>query len=236
MSPVRFWPSAPVSEFNSARVCLPSNRSDGQPDGHGTRRSYDGTPRTIADASANVDKPRDRHQRVDGGRHGPLVREHIQVRLRLGVNVQVGGVPALYFRSGAWYEVGHVVAPGNWGRVINAFGPRHTHFYREYVFEKIRHLEFPDRPSRMRAAFAFESQQVAASFNQPQAPLLYVVQLQDRNGTTFRTDMGWVDAMQECHTFEDVESHARNYWKGNHKTGAWEILALCGLVIIRRIP
>src|SRR6266849_715121 len=60
-----------------------------------------------------------------------------------------------YWRSALWLAPGEIIQPGNWGKVILAFGARHPRFYAEYLFERIRQAEFAARPSRMRAAFAF---------------------------------------------------------------------------------
>src|SRR2546427_7334684 len=59
---------------------------------------------------------------------------------------------------------GDRIRPGNWGRVIQGIGPAHTLFFREYLWERVRRDEFPEKPSRMRAAFAFATHAAAQAY------------------------------------------------------------------------
>ena len=137
-----------------------------------------------------------------------------------------------YYRSGVWYQPGETVLKANWGRVIQTFGKTHNLFYRELLYESVRAQQFANRPSRMACTFAFESENVARGFNQPNAPLLYRVSLGDPNALTFRADMSWIDVVARGpNAFAEAESHARHYWQGHQKGGHWEVLADCALTI-----
>lgn len=60
-----------------------------------------------------------------------------------------------YHRAQPLYVPGDRILPGAWGRLVLGTGPDHGRFYFEMVWETIRRAEFPDRPSRMEAAFVF---------------------------------------------------------------------------------
>jgi hypothetical protein len=138
----------------------------------------------------------------------------------------------LYYRSGVWFQPGETVPKANWGRVIQTFGKTHNLFYREMLYELVRAQHFADRPSRMACVFAFESENVARGFNQPNAPLLYRVSLSNPNALAFRADMSWIDAIARGpNAFAEAESHARQYWQGDQRAGHWEIVADCVLTV-----
>ena len=64
--------------------------------------------------------------------------------------------PISYFHlSGAMLEPGSLILPGNWGRVIRSAGWRHDYSLRELALEDARVSRYPDRPSRLDAAFIF---------------------------------------------------------------------------------
>ena len=75
-----------------------------------------------------------------------------------------------YFHlSGAMLATGSTIMPGNWGRIIRAFSWRHTLALREMALEQSRVTKFPDRPSRLDAAFAFATLSEANTFRQVNA-------------------------------------------------------------------
>ena len=55
--------------------------------------------------------------------------------------------------TGATLDPGSVIRPGNWGRVVQLFGWKHTSALREMALEAARLAHFPDRPSRLACAF-----------------------------------------------------------------------------------
>lgn len=148
---------------------------------------------------------------------------------------------ALFHRSNALYEPGNRILPGNWGRLIQGIGPQHQHFFREYLWERVRQEpEFAELPSRMRAAFAFEDGGYAEQFvQQPDIPTYtYLVRVADPKAVTHRADMTWLatDLIAQYRTFEGVEKCARHYWAGDDRAGtSWELLVAGELEIIQRL-
>jgi len=137
-----------------------------------------------------------------------------------------------YYRSGVWYELGEIVRPGNWGRVIRAYGSAHDLFFHEYVFETIREAEFVDRPSRMEAGFAFFEEQAARAVPHSGWPLLYQVRPTEPTAPRFVTDMSWLDGVR---TFDDVIVHARGYWQGKLRGGPIEVVTMSPLEVVARL-
>lgn len=136
----------------------------------------------------------------------------------------------LFYRSGVFYQPGEIVPAGNWGRVIRAHGTRHNLFFRELLYEAVRREEFDDRPSRLISAFAFEAEAVARNFNNPLAPLLYRVEIDDPQGPSFRADMSWIDVLARGpNAFDEARECARHYWRGDPQGNQWEMLCVSGL-------
>ncbi|MHB8589797.1 MAG: hypothetical protein ACYDA0_13250 [Candidatus Dormibacteraceae bacterium] len=108
------------------------------------------------------------------------------------MNQQAAPPTTYYWRGALWLSPGEVIQPGNWGKVIFAFGVRHNLFFREYVYERVRATEFAVQPSHMRSASAFRDEAVARAFDQAAAPLLYRVQLV-AGAHTATLDMQWLD-------------------------------------------
>lgn len=147
-------------------------------------------------------------------------------------------VELLYHRSPALYGKGDRVPPGNWGRMILGVGPRHNCFYREYLLEHIRATEFPDKPSRMKAAFAFENCGFAQSWNRGTnvAEYVFAVKLADPEAPLHRGDMNWIDAMGDFHSFSGVEECARHYWRGDERhPDTWEFVTAGELIVVDRL-
>lgn len=59
---------------------------------------------------------------------------------------------------------GSVILPGNWGRLIRAYGWQHALALREMALEDTRRSRFPHRPSRLDSAFVFLSIAEAQDF------------------------------------------------------------------------
>jgi len=137
--------------------------------------------------------------------------------------------------SNLLYTEGDMVQ-ANWGRVILGAGPAHNHFYREYLFERIRSAEFPDQPSRMSSAFGFVSHTVADWFSQLHEGTPNIIFEVEPVGPHGLFDMGWIDVLGLYRTFKGVEDCARRYWKGETRQPPHvEILCPEGLRIIKRI-
>ena len=65
-------------------------------------------------------------------------------------------------------EIGSVVAPGNWGRILSLYTNQHNIllYLREQVFERVRLEKFFNRPSRLKSTFMCETQQDSIKFKQ----------------------------------------------------------------------
>jgi len=135
------------------------------------------------------------------------------------------------------YRPGDRVVPGNWGRLIFGRGPDHPHFYREYLFERIRQAEFADRPSRMQAAFAHRSVDDATGYCQP-GEYVYAVEVTTPEAPSHLADMRWLTIIRGYRSFDGIEDVARHYWSGDEPEGdpnGWELVTYSELVVLRRI-
>lgn len=150
-------------------------------------------------------------------------------------------MPKLYYHcSRSLYAPGDTILPGSWGRLILGIGPRHHRFYAEYLIERIRTTEFPEKPSRMASAFAFEDAGYAGTFAQQKrdqvVEYVYAVQPADSDTPLHRGDMSWIDELPNYRTFAGVEEVARRYWRGDERDPrAWEMVMPGPLRIIDRL-
>ena len=144
----------------------------------------------------------------------------------------------LYHRSNALYAPGDRILPGNWGRLVLGIGASHNNFFREHLWERIRLCDYPDLPSRMTAAFAFEQFATAERFTpKPDWPTYtFLVALPDPSLPTHRADMGWVDTIVGYHSFESVERCVHHYWTGDEQSpDGWEWLTAGELIVMQRL-
>ncbi|MFQ5658472.1 MAG: hypothetical protein ACE5G5_13095 [Candidatus Methylomirabilales bacterium] len=138
-----------------------------------------------------------------------------------------------YYCSQSLYQAEDRIVAGNWGRVVLGIGPTHGRFFCEYLFEKVRALEFPNRPSRMEAAFAFESADFATNWRRGNAPeYVYAVHLADPNSLVHRGDMSWTDLIYRYRTFQGMEECARRYWRGEVRDQNQIELVVAGDLIV----
>ena len=145
----------------------------------------------------------------------------------------------LYHRAESLYKTGEHIYPGNWGRLVLGRGPAHGSFYREYLLEKIRELEFPGKPSRLKASFAFVDREFAEGWKRSEkAPFeyLYVVRIPDLTCQVHCADMSWIGTMMQYRSFAGVEKCARHYWNGDEKDPKQrEVLVSGPLEVIERL-
>jgi hypothetical protein len=150
------------------------------------------------------------------------------------------GLKLYYHCAVALLQSGERIHPGNWGRVVLGIGPDHPLFYREYLWERIRREEFQDRPSRMRAAFAFDTHAAAQTYKaQEQGKArdhVYAVQLASPQDRWIRADMSWISVVRQYRTFEGAEGCARSYWRGDVRDpNSIELLVEGDLVVMDRL-
>lgn len=144
----------------------------------------------------------------------------------------------LFHRSNALYAPGDRILPGNWGRLVLGIGGSHPHFFREHIWERIRQSHYPELPSRMTAAYAFEHMSGAERFtpNQGWQTYTYLVVMADPSLPSHRADMGWVDLVGGYHEFDAVERVAHDYWSGvEQSSDGWEWLTSGELVVRQRL-
>lgn len=102
----------------------------------------------------------DGHGGKEGGREASIVTE----------------IPRLFHIAPLPLAPGSIILPGNWGRIIRHAGHAHTLARRETELEKHRAAEWPEKPTRWEATFAFLSEAVARKFwNTRPTDLLYEV-------------------------------------------------------------
>jgi hypothetical protein len=116
-----------------------------------------------------------------------------------------------YHLSGAQLAFGSVIDPGNWGRVVRAWGWRHGQTLREMALEDARIARFPTRPSRLDSAFVFLTIDEARNFRARSdgflQHILYRVTLVDPGAASHVTDS------RLCTPHGDLRSNwADVYW------------------------
>lgn len=138
-------------------------------------------------------------------------------------------------------EPGAVIKYGNWGRIIRNFGYAHNLAFREAVFEYVRSLEFPAKPSRLDCSFFFSDEQTTR---------LYLQMDPGRSGTLIPYEVELVDLTAPQHTADwrastdpvgnvDLE-WVKDYWRGVMRPSpaeplqCREYLAKTDLRIVRR--
>jgi hypothetical protein len=117
-------------------------------------------------------------------------------------------------------EVGAIIHPGNWGRILNCYTQQQGNPWllaREFIFESIRVAEFPHLPSRLSCAFVFENldqaNQYKANFSRWNP--LYEVELVSPDATAHRAGFNLVNFPSANVEFIPVVVNlARNYWRG----------------------
>jgi len=127
-----------------------------------------------------------------------------------------------YFACSYPLEVGSVVLPGNWGRIIsmyntNGFGNAWVQ-YREDVFEKVRRKKFPDKPDRLESIFLCETKDDLSGFiaaNNRGLDILYEVELLDNNKPIHKGCLQYLDFNQQ-ENYASFESKAIEYWKAEN--------------------
>ncbi len=120
-------------------------------------------------------------------------------------------------------EIGSVILPGNWGRIIRGYTNGQVDFanmwilFREQTFELVRRTEFPDKPSRLESAFLFLEEDEARQFrinNNRMYDLLYEVEIVDPGEKSHIGDMNLSNLANGLQFMDAVEANARKYWEG----------------------
>jgi hypothetical protein len=114
-------------------------------------------------------------------------------------------------------ESGSIIRPGNWGRLVQLVGQRHTEWKRESVLERIRKTEFAHLPSRFDCIFFFndaaEASHYNATQNQMRFMILYEVEVLDLKACQHAAD--W----KGTGPYNDDDEWVRRYWRGDIMPG-----------------
>lgn len=113
---------------------------------------------------------------------------------------------------------GDLIEPGNWGRVLRQTGSAHHCWEREETLERIRLAEFPDKPSRYDAAFAFTDSRAALWWwrHERRNDRGYCVELADPSARFHVGDLLGVNPVQGVDA--SPEDAARRYWRRSAPT------------------
>ena len=135
-------------------------------------------------------------------------------------------------------EVGSVIRPGNWGRILRTYtpqsAPNHWLLTREVAYELVRVRSFPQKPSRFESIFLYLSEndlnEFRASANRG-LDLGYEVELVDPSASSHLGD--WtLPNMQNTDNLPVFESRATLYWQGTNIVKP-ELVTLSPIRIIR---
>lgn len=156
--------------------------------------------------------------------------------------------PPCYFLSSLSLAPGSVVQPGNWGRIIERYetpsSSRQTFgslnlIARELVFENLRLEVYPDKPSRLRAAFCCPSLADMQQYRPKTDPfgfqIVYEVQLVDPAQPTHNAPLEMIDFAENTYFLMETRARAHRYWSG-HPDGPREIVTLSPLLIKAIVP
>ncbi len=133
--------------------------------------------------------------------------------------------------AAALYRPGDQIMPGNWGRLVMGRGPEHAFFYREYLWERIRGVEFPARHSRLNVAYTFTNLDFAQTYREA-SDFVYLVSI-PAEITPDRLDMSWIELVKAYRSFEGAEHCARSYWRGDERDPRQVELLVPGPLTIR---
>ena len=110
-------------------------------------------------------------------------------------------------------EIGSVILPGNYGRIIRRAGWAHPCAMREMALESCRVKDFPHRPSRLEAAYVFLTPEEANRFRLAVPGFayhcLYGVSLREPDALSFVTD----------HRLVSPQGNLRADWCGSYWMG-----------------
>jgi hypothetical protein len=116
-------------------------------------------------------------------------------------------------------DVGSVIAPGNWGRIIRTMypAPHNNHIalpYREAVFEYARMTHAPEKISRLSCLFVCPTLESAIQFRNAhqQSNIVYEVEPTGDTARMHTADSSLANFPQQGQYFEWIFDAARRYW------------------------
>lgn len=124
----------------------------------------------------------------------------------------------LYHLAPLGLTPGSQIVAGRYGRLLQINGWNHPNAYREMHLEDVRRKQFPDRPSRLQASFAFLSFQEAIFFRHHfdgfRNHHLYMVELANPKATSFITYYHWINGWAARGHLMLDPSWPERYWTG----------------------
>jgi uncharacterized protein DUF2441 len=138
-------------------------------------------------------------------------------------------------------DVGSVIRPGNWGRILRTYTPQSSPnawiLTRELVWEVVRLRSFPDRPSRFEAIFLCLSEKDLNEFSAAagrRLDLAYEVELVDPSAGSHTGDLTLTN-IQNTDSPAVFEQRATQYWQGTNIVKP-ELITVSPIRITRVLP
>ena len=145
-----------------------------------------------------------------------------------------------YFACSYPLENGSVVKKGNWGRICRKQPLKSANLQmllKELVFENVRVLNFPDRPSRLECLFLFPNLESYNNFSttiKRPFDIGYVVEIIEPEQKQFET--GWNLVSVDYTNIQNIEQRACIYWNPTDVGDEFkEVLTESDVKIIQRI-
>jgi hypothetical protein len=138
----------------------------------------------------------------------------------LGFGLLIGNEPMpLYHSSPVLLEIGSVVLPGNYGRILYARGKAHPLWERERTLEQVRKQRYSAKPSRLTSTFSCTSLDTARFYARVPSlkgevalyPVLYEVEKVDPAAIEHRADFNVVQPL--AGRPETMSEIATMYWE-----------------------
>jgi hypothetical protein len=126
-----------------------------------------------------------------------------------------------YHSSPVLLEIGSVILPGNYGRIIYARGKTHPLWDRERTLEQVRKQRYSAKPSRLTSTFSCTSLDTARFYAKSPAlkgeaalyPVLYEVEKVDQAAIEHRADFNVVQPLPRRP--ETMSEIATMYWEAS---------------------
>jgi len=135
-------------------------------------------------------------------------------------------------------EVGSIIRPGNWGRILRTYtpqsSPNHWLLTRELAYELVRVQNFPNKPSRFECIYVCLNEADLNEFRNStnrHLDLGYEVELVDSDAPSHIGDWALAN-MQNTDNLSTFESRASLYWQGKN-VEKQELITLSSIRITR---
>ncbi|CAH6852417.1 conserved hypothetical protein [Vibrio chagasii] len=144
-----------------------------------------------------------------------------------------------YFCCSLPLEIGSVVNPGNWGRMMMNYTPATSNpwvLVRELAYEEVRKEKFPEKPSRLECIYLCSSEHELREFmdqNGRMFDIAYEVELVD---DASRSHIGCLETSNigDHDNFMHFKSMAERYWSGENIMSP-EFITLSPIRIVREL-